>query len=141
MDSRHKLAPLPQFARGLGVFSIALGFAFGVSVSLGSSLWQDAELLQRGRMVYEAQCASCRGQEGKGDGPAARFLDPKPRDFTAGEWKYASEGTVEEITSVVTNGIDDTAMTPFSDVLSGEQISAVAAYVVNVLVPRGRASR
>jgi cytochrome c oxidase cbb3-type subunit 3 len=27
-------------------------------------------------------CAKCHGAEGKGDGPQADALDPKPRDFT-----------------------------------------------------------
>ncbi len=48
---------------------------------------------------------------------------------------------MEEIAGVVIAGIDDSAMTPFSDVLSEEQIKAVAAYVVSVLVAGGYTSR
>ena len=134
MDPRH--SPV-----SLAVGAIAAGFAFVVAADLSAVQEQGAELLERGQIVYTQQCASCHGQEGKGDGSAARFLDPKPRDFTAAEWEHAGEGTVEAIAAVVTNGIDDTAMTPFSDVLSADQIDEVAAYVVNVLVPGGGASR
>ena len=142
MHPRHSAVSLPHyFARVLTVVAIAVGFASVVSAGLAAVQEQDAELFERGRTVYTEQCASCHGQQGKGDGSAARFLDPKPRDFTAAEWEHASEGTVEAIAAVVTNGIDDTAMTPFSDVLSEDQINAVASYVVNVLVPGGGRSR
>ena len=137
MHARHSAMSLPRFARVLTVCAIAVGFAFVVSTGLAAVQDQDAEMLERGRTVYTEQCASCHGQQGKGDGSAARFLDPQPRDFTAAEWEHASEGTAEAIAGVVTDGIDDTAMTPFSDVLSEDQINAVASYVVNVLVPGG----
>ena len=123
------------------LFVTVVGLVFSVSSSLRADQEQDTELLERGRIIYSEQCASCHGQEGKGDGSAARFLDPKPRDFTAAEWKYAGGGTVDEITGVIIEGIDDSAMTPFSEVLSEEQSKAVAAYVVNVLVAGGYISR
>ena len=31
--------------------------------------------------IYSQKCASCHGDKGKGDGPAAEDLDPKPKDF------------------------------------------------------------
>jgi mono/diheme cytochrome c family protein len=35
-----------------------------------------------GRQMYDAYCASCHGQAGKGDGPAARALKNVPADLT-----------------------------------------------------------
>ncbi len=32
--------------------------------------------------VYKNLCAGCHGESGKGDGPAAVGLNPKPKDFT-----------------------------------------------------------
>ena len=136
MHSRQSADSLPRLSLKFcaALFVTMVGLVFAVSSSLRADQEQNAEQLEHGRIVYSEQCASCHGQEGKGDGSAARFLDPKPRDFTTAEWKYAGGGTVEEIAGVVTEGIDDSAMTPFSDVLSEEQIIAVATYVVNVLV-------
>lgn len=39
--------------------------------------------LENGKMLYEAQCATCHGPEGKGDGPGAAALETPPRDLTA----------------------------------------------------------
>ena len=136
MHSKQSAGSLPRLSLKFcaALFVTMVGLVFAVSSSLRADQEQNAEQLEHGRIVYSEQCASCHGQEGKGDGSAARFLDPKPRDFTTAEWKYAGGGTVEEIAGVVTEGIDDSAMTPFSDVLSEGQIIAVATYVVNVLV-------
>ena len=38
----------------------------------------DAESLERGAEVYTTNCASCHGDGGMGDGPAAEALDPAP---------------------------------------------------------------
>ena len=143
MHSKQSAGSLPRLSLKFcaALFVTMVGLVFAVSSSLRADQEQNAEQLEHGRIVYSEQCASCHGQEGKGDGSAARFLDPKPRDFTTAEWKYAGGGTVEEIAGVVTEGIDDSAMTPFSDVLSEEQIIAVATYVVNVLVSGGYKSR
>jgi mono/diheme cytochrome c family protein len=41
----------------------------------------DAASLARGKDIFEANCASCHGVSGKGDGPAAQALNPKPADL------------------------------------------------------------
>lgn len=38
---------------------------------------------QRGRKLFSANCASCHGAKGRGDGPAGKALNPKPADLTA----------------------------------------------------------
>lgn len=35
-----------------------------------------------GKKLYEQYCATCHGRSGKGDGPAAAGLNPKPRNHT-----------------------------------------------------------
>jgi mono/diheme cytochrome c family protein len=39
------------------------------------------EAIARGHEVYRANCVSCHGENGMGDGPAALTLNPKPRNF------------------------------------------------------------
>ena len=41
-----------------------------------------ADAAAAGKVVYTANCASCHGDSGKGDGPAGASLNPKPADLT-----------------------------------------------------------
>jgi mono/diheme cytochrome c family protein len=38
-----------------------------------------------GKAKYDANCVGCHGTSGKGDGPAAAALNPKPQDHTNGK--------------------------------------------------------
>lgn len=42
----------------------------------------DAASIGRGKVVYVAECASCHGNTGKGDGPSAKDLEKQPGDMT-----------------------------------------------------------
>lgn len=52
-----------------------------------------------GKKLYfndDLKCASCHGDEGKGDGKKGRKLDPKPTDFTLAEtWLKRSESPLD----------------------------------------------
>ncbi len=80
-----------------------------------------------GKNVFDANCMTCHGATGKGDGPAATGLNPPPRDFTAGVWKYG--GTQAEIEKTIHEGVPNTAMIAWKGALTEEEITAVAAYV------------
>ena len=45
-----------------------------------------------GKKLAETNCASCHGASGKGDGPAAAALNPKPADWTSAKVQAESEG-------------------------------------------------
>ena len=38
--------------------------------------------IERGRAVYEQNCATCHGKRGKGDAPGASAMRPRPTDLT-----------------------------------------------------------
>lgn len=52
----------------------------------------DGVSLGRGKTVYTAECASCHGASGKGDGPAAKDLEKTPGDMT--KLKGQSDGAL-----------------------------------------------
>lgn len=42
---------------------------------------------EKARKEFVTRCVSCHGMEGKGDGPGAAALNPKPRNYTDKEWQ------------------------------------------------------
>lgn len=59
------------------------------------------KVVEQGRKVAQVNCASCHGKGGKGDGPAALALNPKPANWTS---KVVQEETDGEIFWKITTG-------------------------------------
>lgn len=88
----------------------------------------------RGRLVYRKACAACHGAVGDGDGPGAPGLDPLPRDFTRGVYRYRSTPTgslprAEDLIRTVRTGAPGTSMPAWAAYLSGQEIVDVVATV------------
>lgn len=82
--------------------------------------------LARGAQLFEAQCAMCHGQQGRGDGPLAASLNPKPTVLT--EHLRARERSLLALHQVISNGVQGTAMQGFAS-LSDEDRWALAFFV------------
>jgi mono/diheme cytochrome c family protein len=54
------------------------------------------------KQIYDTRCSACHGSSGKGDGPGAAALDPKPRNFADATWQAAV--TDEQIAKVIKEG-------------------------------------
>ena len=81
-----------------------------------------------GKTVYDAQCASCHGTTGKGDGKMAAMMNPpKPSDFTDATWKHG--GTDGEIFAVIRDGAKGTAMRGYGSRLKPEEMWNVVNYL------------
>ena len=102
------------------------------SVSISEAAKGDKEA---GKKVYEKKCAWCHGWTGAGDGPAADFLNPRPRDFTSGIYKYKTSNLdnpfpyEEDIYKMIANGMTGTSMPFWKDVLSDKDMWNLVAYV------------
>lgn len=81
-----------------------------------------------GLAVYSANCATCHGETGLGDGPAAVGLEPPPADLSDGTW-VTGDGSLPAIINVVENGSPGTAMIGWKGTLSDAEIQAVSQYV------------
>ena len=89
-----------------------------------------------GREIYKAACMTCHGIKGDGNGPSARNLDPRPRDFTKGVFKwrttaYGTLPTVEDLERTIAEGVSGTDMFPFGSILSKKNRDAVARYILH----------
>ena len=87
-----------------------------------------------GQRLYVRWCATCHGPDGRGNGPAAPSLIPRPRDFTLGLFKYKSTPpdqppTDDDLARVVADGLAASAMPYFRDLLTAEEIRAVVGHV------------
>jgi mono/diheme cytochrome c family protein len=41
--------------------------------------------------VFNERCVTCHGADGKGSGPGAAALDPKPRSFASPDWQASAD--------------------------------------------------
>src|SRR5262245_2312456 len=97
------------------------------------SIPQTEAQVERGRSVYTRRCAGCHGVKGDGNGPMATFLDPRPRDFRLGSFKFrttpsGSLPTDGDLYRTVTRGVRWTAMPTWHELPEKDRL-AVIAYV------------
>jgi len=79
--------------------------------------------VDQGKALFAANCASCHGDQGSGNGPAAGALAPPPTNFNV------KRPTQRRVLDVLENGIPGTAMPPWKRQLDQEQQQALAEFV------------
>lgn len=98
----------------------------------------------RPRGLYREHCAHCHGITGDGNGPTATFLNPYPRDYRAGLFKFKStpigrRPLHEDLKKILIDGIPGTAMPSFR-LLSDQEIESLVDYVKYLSI-RGETER
>ena len=91
-----------------------------------------AEAAAEAKQVYETRCFACHGMTGKGDGPGAAALDPKPRDLTLAEWQTSVDDEyIAKIIELGGTGVGKSALMPPNPDLTAkpEVIQALVVYV------------
>lgn len=96
----------------------------------------DLPNLAAGQQIYAQSCAVCHGAGGKGDGPSAAVLNPKPFDLTVHS-RLHSEG---ELYWWVTNGIAGTGMSAWQTQLTDLQRWQVVAFIRTLGLPPAASS-
>lgn len=83
---------------------------------------------KRGEKFYGIMCATCHGDQGKGDGlVVTKGGFPKPPSFNGRRWKKIDRYSVGYVYNVVTHGFGN--MKSYSQQLSAEDRWAVSEYV------------
>lgn len=75
--------------------------------------------LRLGARLFQAQCASCHGISGHGDGPAAAQLNPKPTALA--DHARARERSLFAIHQIIGNGVQGTAMPSFASLTEDDR--------------------
>lgn len=100
--------------------------------------------LSRGRAVYQERCVQCHGVSGDGEGPAAKYMYPAPRDYRQGMFKftstpYGSRPRRDDLVRTLRAGIRGTSMPAFN-LLPEADVQSVVDYVL-MLARRGELER
>jgi len=83
-------------------------------ISCGNNSTKTSDAKSAGQSLYESNCTSCHGEDGKLCTLGAKDLS-------------LSTFSKEQMEEIITNG--KSTMTPFGNMLSKEEVSAVAVYV------------
>jgi mono/diheme cytochrome c family protein len=86
-----------------------------------------AASIAAGKKLYDAQCASCHGPTGKGDGKAGALLKPLPSDLSDADWKHGS--TDGEMFTVIRDGARQTGMRAYGSRIPANDIWNLVNYV------------
>ncbi len=115
--------------------SALFALAAGAFLAAPAALAGDAAA---GKAKYDMFCGSCHGATGKGDGPVGGSLNPKPRDFSIGDFKIDADkdgkaGTDADLTLVIKNGAGayggSPMMAPWGATLSEADLDNMVAFV------------
>ena len=98
----------------------------------------DEETLKEGSRLYRLHCMQCHGLTGDGRGPTARWVNPHPRDYRVGSFKFQSvnqsDGNPraprrEDLFRTIKFGVEGTTM-PAHNLLPDHEIDAMVSYVI-----------
>ena len=126
--SRRGLAVMTP---GLAVFMIGAGIVFTAQFGeTGTSgdrnpFPPNPESLTIGSRVYTETCASCHGDQGRGDGPAAAGLDPPPANLIVHVPLHPDRTLFE----FIRDGIAGTGMVGLADTYTNDEIWHVINYI------------
>ena len=108
-----------------------------VAVVLTSGTRSWAQNHAEGKKLYTNYCTTCHGEQGKGDGPAAKSLPAKPADHTNGA--VMNQLTDKFLIDTISKGGSAVGRSSFMPAWGGafdeKQIRDLVAYIRTIAVP------
>jgi cytochrome c oxidase cbb3-type subunit 2 len=116
-------------------FALALALAASSPAAADPRPLTDADA-SAGKAAYLRECSGCHGERGDGNGAAAPFLDPRPRDFTKGTFKFRTTPSgrgpaTADVLRTIERGLPGTSMPSFA-FLPADERRKIAAYVLRL---------
>ncbi len=108
----------------------AIAIAAGVAVSAVLAA-ENAGDPRHGKLVYERYCVSCHGDLGNGAGEFAQWIQPKPRDYRQGTFKWRSTPsgslpTVDDLEKTIRDGVYGTYMPTWRTIPHRSRLDVIA---------------
>ena len=117
------------------IFFSAVGYLLLGSGLIAANHHSPTTDLELGKKIYSDRCKACHGDRGDGQTFATNALNPPPKNFTTVTSRR--ELTRKRMTRSITQGRPGTAMMPWKDVLSLNEIKAVVGYIRMTLMGLG----
>ncbi|HSF82093.1 MAG TPA: c-type cytochrome [Anaerolineales bacterium] len=95
-------------------------------VAYSFSLSAPPVVVEQGEELYQANCADCHGEQGKGDGPQAQSLEAALPDLSS--QAFMAEKSAETLFQAITQGVEP-GMPAFAQDLTEAERWALAAYL------------
>lgn len=96
--------------------------------------------VKQGIATFRAQCATCHGEFGKGDGFAAAALDPQPRDLS--DAKYMAKITNDYLVKILKGGGPAVGKSPLMPALCAampeDELTNLIAYIRTLSANTGK---
>ncbi len=146
-DPKRKLSELDiPFAEDVANFDADTKLNLAAALKEASSKWfgEDSEHLAQsgliqlerlapGKFAYTRYCAGCHAGNGDGGGSAATHLEPRPRNFRKGVFKFTSTASGKpplrrDLFQVITRGLSGSSMPNFR-LLNEERRHDIVEYV------------
>ncbi len=87
------------------------------------------ELLKKGEVAYKANCVSCHGNTGAGDGDLGKMLKPAPRNLVKDSFKQGVKA--QDVFKSISSGLPGTGMAGYGH-LSEEERWGLAYFVLGM---------
>ncbi len=91
---------------------------------------------KQGEILYQQNCAFCHAADGSGRNWIGSFLEPHPRDLT--DSRIMAAMTPQRLRQAIRDGLPDTTMPAWKNVLSEKEIDAIVAYIDRAFHPLAR---
>jgi mono/diheme cytochrome c family protein len=116
-----------------GVLAVAGALAAATMATAQSPDLGTEEQRASGKKLYDKYCVQCHGVNGDGQGVAAPFVKPKPRDFTTGKFKIRTTPsgalpTHQDLREIIRKGMPYSTM-PAWPIFEDRQLDELVYYV------------
>ena len=117
---------------GTGIISV--NFLLKEPPKEGDKIVLVGHRMRNGRRLYMQHCMHCHGYSGDGQGPTAKYLNPRPRDYRLGKFKFTStnvrsKANRDDLKRILKKGIPGTYMPSFLLTFKEDGLHDVVEYV------------